>query len=118
MQLAIYGFQQRFRRIEDAGIAFELNAILDKIALGLSTEPVLKNYHRPGKESPTLEDLEAYEDETLFDEDCDKYRKYLSKLCPKSWKDQDHYKVLGLSKLRYRATPGQIKTACTFFTFF
>jgi len=111
MQLAIYGFEsRRIRRIEDAGIAYELNVILDKLALGLSTEPVLKNYHR-GKESPTLEELEAEEDDALFDEDCDGYRKYLSSLCPKTWREQDHYKVLGLSKLRYRATPGQIKTA-------
>jgi DnaJ family protein C protein 2 len=110
MQVAIYGFQNRIKRIEDAGIAYELNVILDRLALGLSPEPVLRNYHR-GKESPTLEELDAEEDHTLFDEDCDGYRKYLSSLCPKTWRDQDHYKVLGLSKLRYRATPGQIKTA-------
>lgn len=29
----------------------------------------------------------------------------------KDWKGQDHYAVLGLSKLRYRATPDQIKRA-------
>ncbi|KAL1965478.1 hypothetical protein VTN77DRAFT_5734 [Rasamsonia byssochlamydoides] len=29
----------------------------------------------------------------------------------KDWKSQDHYAVLGLSKLRYRATPEQIKRA-------
>uniref|UniRef100_A0A914XXM4 DnaJ homolog subfamily C member 2 n=1 Tax=Panagrolaimus superbus TaxID=310955 RepID=A0A914XXM4_9BILA len=111
MQVAIYGFQNRIKRIEDAGIAYELNLILDRLALGLSPEPVLKNYRRAGKDSPTLEELEAEEDEALFDEDCDGYRKFLSKLCPKTWREQDHYKVLGLSKLRYRATPGQIKTA-------
>jgi DnaJ family protein C protein 2 len=111
MQVAIYGFQNRVKRVEDAGIAYELNIILDRLALGLPTEPILKNYRRPGKDSPTLEDLEAEEDEALFDHDCDGYRKYLSSLCPKTWREQDHYKVLGLSKLRYRATPGQIKTA-------
>ncbi|CAE6508968.1 unnamed protein product [Rhizoctonia solani] len=30
---------------------------------------------------------------------------------PKEWKGQDHYAVLGLSHLRYKATPDQIKVA-------
>ncbi|EIW79835.1 DnaJ-domain-containing protein [Coniophora puteana RWD-64-598 SS2] len=30
---------------------------------------------------------------------------------PKEWKKQDHYQVLGLSHLRYKATPDQIKVA-------
>lgn len=30
---------------------------------------------------------------------------------PKEWKQQDHYAVLGLSELRWQATPGQIKAA-------
>ena len=36
----------------------------------------------------------------------------LLNLDPKKWKDQDHYAVMGLSKLRYRATDIQIKKAC------
>ncbi|KAJ1920655.1 hypothetical protein H4219_001214 [Mycoemilia scoparia] len=32
-------------------------------------------------------------------------------LDPGQWKDQDHYEVLGISKLRWRATPEQIKRA-------
>lgn len=32
-------------------------------------------------------------------------------LDPKEWKEQDHYKVMGLAKLRYRATDDQIKRA-------
>jgi DnaJ family protein C protein 2 len=35
----------------------------------------------------------------------------LSLLDPKEWKKQDHYQVLGLSHLRYKATPAQIKIA-------
>ncbi|KAI0252821.1 DnaJ domain-containing protein [Lactifluus subvellereus] len=35
----------------------------------------------------------------------------LLSLDPKEWKKQDHYAVLGLSHLRYRATPEQIKIA-------
>ncbi|XP_077986160.1 dnaJ homolog subfamily C member 2-like [Glandiceps talaboti] len=36
---------------------------------------------------------------------------FLLSLDPGEWKDQDHYKVLGISKLRYRATANQIKQA-------
>ncbi|XP_033120424.1 dnaJ homolog subfamily C member 2-like [Anneissia japonica] len=35
----------------------------------------------------------------------------LKTLNPKEWKDQDHYAVLGLSKLRYRASEDDIKKA-------
>ncbi|KAJ1979653.1 Zuotin [Dimargaris verticillata] len=34
---------------------------------------------------------------------------YLDELDPNEWKEQDHYQVLGLSKLRFRATPDDIK---------
>lgn len=33
-------------------------------------------------------------------------------LDPTQWKEQDHYAILGLGKLRYRATPEDIKKAC------
>ena len=36
---------------------------------------------------------------------------YLRSLDPKEWKDQDHYKVLGLTKLRFKASDDQIKRA-------
>merc|ERR1712018_621521 len=36
---------------------------------------------------------------------------YLRSLDPKEWKDQDHYKVLGLTKLRFKAPDDQIKRA-------
>lgn len=35
----------------------------------------------------------------------------LMKLDPKDWKSQDHYEVLGITKLRYRATEDQIRIA-------
>ncbi|XP_070558793.1 dnaJ homolog subfamily C member 2-like [Ptychodera flava] len=47
------------------------------------------------------------DDEALEDED----EAFLLSLDPKEWKDQDHYKVLGIGKLRYRATDEQIKKA-------
>ncbi|CAG0918053.1 unnamed protein product [Notodromas monacha] len=36
---------------------------------------------------------------------------YLRKLDPRKWKDQDHYAVLGLKSLRYRATEEDIRKA-------
>jgi DnaJ family protein C protein 2 len=40
--------------------------------------------------------------------------KELLLLDPKEWKKQDHYEVLGLSALRYKATDDQIKIARAF----
>lgn len=36
------------------------------------------------------------------------------KLDPNDTKNQDHYKVLGLSKLRFKATMAEIRTCCKF----
>lgn len=44
---------------------------------------------------------------TKFDDDVD----YLRSLDPKEWKEQDHYAVLGIKKLRYKATDEDIKRA-------
>jgi hypothetical protein len=38
--------------------------------------------------------------------------RYLNALDPGKSKKQDHYKVLGLSQLRYRASEAQIRKAC------
>lgn len=43
------------------------------------------------------------------DESCDKYLKTLD---PKDWKNQDHYRVLGLSVRRNEATESEIKKSC------
>lgn len=55
----------------------------------------------------TIENGEEEEDDDVVFEDCED----LPNMDPNDWKDQDHYKVLGLGKLRYRATPKQIKAA-------
>jgi len=47
---------------------------------------------------------DSFEDDIIF----------LRSLDPKESKDQDHYKVLGISKLRYQATDEQIKKAYRF----
>merc|ERR1719507_1376632 len=57
--------------------------------------------------SESEEELDA---EVEFEDDLD----YLRSLDPKETKDQDHYRVLGLSKLRMAATDDQIKKAHRF----
>lgn len=54
-------------------------------------------------ESSDEEDFSQYQ----FEDDLD----YLRSLDPKEWKDQDHYAVLGVKKLRHRATEDVIKRA-------
>ncbi|XP_059151101.1 dnaJ homolog subfamily C member 2-like [Physella acuta] len=51
---------------------------------------------------------EEEEEEDQFDEEDESL---LLRLDPKEWKKQDHYAVLGLSKLRYRASEDQLKRA-------
>lgn len=54
---------------------------------------------------------ESSSDEEEELEETPEYVKYLHTLDPKEWKNQDHYKVLGLENLRYKATHHQIKKA-------
>merc|ERR1719290_896240 len=54
--------------------------------------------------------MEEEDDEDLFEDDLD----YLRSLDPKETKEQDQYRVLGLSKLRILATDDQIKRAHRF----
>ncbi|KAL2714303.1 dnaJ subfamily C member 2 isoform X2 [Vespula squamosa] len=58
---------------------------------------------RISESSDEEEDLSQYE----FEDDLE----YLRSLDPKEWKDQDHYAVLGLRKLRHKATEDIIKRA-------
>ncbi|XP_035739072.1 dnaJ homolog subfamily C member 2-like isoform X1 [Vespa mandarinia] len=58
---------------------------------------------RLSESSDGEEDLSQYE----FEDDLE----YLRSLDPKEWKDQDHYAVLGLRKLRHKATEDIIKRA-------
>lgn len=53
------------------------------------------------------QDSEIESTETIFEDDII----YLRSLDPKEWKDQDHYAVLGLKSLRYKATDDDIKRA-------
>jgi len=62
------------------------------------------SYHSLNSSSSEGEDEELSDDEEEDEE-------LLRSLDPKEWKDQDHYKVMGLAKLRYKATDDQIKRA-------
>lgn len=59
-----------------------------------------------GQVSESSDDEENLEDQ--FEDDLE----YLRSLDPKEWKEQDHYAVLGLRKLRHKATEDIIKRAC------
>ncbi|CAK5092454.1 unnamed protein product [Meloidogyne enterolobii] len=107
MAIAIYGFLSRRRKIEPAGISYEFSLVKDKLTLGLSTWPILKNAVKPIQIEEETEDS-SFE---WMDEETEKYKKYLARLDPNDAKDQDHYKILGLTKLRCEATAAQIRTA-------
>jgi len=62
--------------------------------------------HGQGSDSSDDED-EDVDDEGIYEDDLE----FLRSLDPKETKDQDHYRVLGLSKLRIEATDEQIKRA-------
>ncbi|KHJ98982.1 DnaJ domain protein [Oesophagostomum dentatum] len=138
LAVAVYGFLPRTKRIEQAGHAYECSLIRDKITLGKCTLPVLRrNSQTEDRESTPEEDGEvqlrllelflsyvlrcAYEmyayiciddqdRSAWYDADDEKYEKYLMKLDPNDTKNQDHYKVLGLSKLRFKATMAEIRS--------
>ncbi|CAB3409075.1 unnamed protein product [Caenorhabditis bovis] len=113
LQISIYGFVTPKRVYEAAGLSYEARIIRDKLTLGRCTLPIYKN-------SPVAKDDDSEgkvdTDETvteirkhLLDADNEKYEKYLMKLDPNDTKNQDHYKVLGLSKLRWQATLDEIR---------
>lgn len=117
MAIAIYGFiQSKFSKIEPAGIAYETNIIRDKLVLGIPTLPVYKNLLTQNLLTND-DDSDIILNDDFMDKDDAKYLKYMSRLDPNDVKDQDHYRVLGVSKLRHLATANQLKFACKSITF-
>lgn len=53
------------------------------------------------------ENVNENADESQFEDDVD----FLRSLDPKDWKDQDHYRVLGIKNLRHKATEEDLKKA-------
>ncbi|CDW55639.1 dnaJ subfamily C [Trichuris trichiura] len=106
---------------EPAGISFESKVIRDLVKYG-------RNFYAcTGEKLDSLLALSVYErceyltkpvsteeevDVTAFDSNDDpSYIEYLASLDPTQWKNQDQYRVLGLSKLRYRASYAQIRAS-------
>lgn len=88
--VALVGFQPaRRRNVEQAGIAFECNFILDQLALGRSPSSALRISQQPtSSNGSSAEDVNEALDEDLIDRDEDKYHRYVSKLEPNDWKGQ------------------------------
>ncbi|XP_018566094.1 dnaJ homolog subfamily C member 2 [Anoplophora glabripennis] len=63
--------------------------------------PKKEEENKEPKEEELLSENVEYEDDV----------EYLRSLDPKEWKNQDHYKVLGIGSLRFKATEDIIKTA-------
>ncbi|VDM57715.1 unnamed protein product [Angiostrongylus costaricensis] len=105
LAIALYGFLPRTKRIEEAGHSYESSVIRDNITLGRCTWPVLGKYETQGSS-----EIEGDDRSILFDPDDENYEEYLTKLDPNDIKNQDHYKVLGLSKLRFKATVAEIRS--------
>uniref|UniRef100_A0A915DJC2 J domain-containing protein n=1 Tax=Ditylenchus dipsaci TaxID=166011 RepID=A0A915DJC2_9BILA len=111
LSLAVFGFHKPPRAVEPAGISYEFSLIKDKISLGISTLPVLRLVVPLNGQSAELDENAGDESGEFMDKEDHKYHKYMGKLDPNDAKEQDHYRVLGLSKLRFKATSNQIKLA-------
>lgn len=114
LAVAVYGFiPLKIRIIEPAGLVYESHQVRDKLLFGLSTLPVYKTLQQNSLSNDDDNDINLSDD--FMDKDDAKYLKYMSRLDPNDAKNQDHYRVLGLYKLRHAATANQIKFACKLF---
>lgn len=84
-----------------------MNNLLTKLGILSTKDEVQEN---EDKRSPSPE-----EQQSVFD-DQKEWDTYIKGLDPKDWKDQDHYRILGLSKRRIDSTESEIKKACKFFS--
>ncbi|KAL1513545.1 hypothetical protein ABEB36_002945 [Hypothenemus hampei] len=91
-------------------VAIRYHFIYENVGGG---EPILKFApHKVIKlEVTPAEPLENEVETKLEDIDYADDVEYLRSLDPKEWKSQDHYKVLGIEKLRFKASDDVIKTA-------
>lgn len=122
------------RRLEPAGVCYEANVIREHLLRGddFDSQVLHPNFYRKIQEilggavvgrrgdllanektALLLPDVDS-SDTIWLDVETEAYEKYLRSLDPAKWKEQDHYKVLGLSTLRYAATDEQIRLACKF----
>lgn len=80
-------------------------------AAGLLPTPVPKDPQKGGGKAGTPEEEQSAPPGQLFDKLFELDVEYLKSLDPKDWKNQDHYAVLGLKKMRSEATEDDIKRA-------
>uniref|UniRef100_A0A0N5BLH8 DnaJ homolog subfamily C member 2 n=1 Tax=Strongyloides papillosus TaxID=174720 RepID=A0A0N5BLH8_STREA len=109
LAVSLLGFKSiKDRRVEEAGIAYESNVIRDKLCLKKCTLPVYRQ-----STDQVIDDSDEVENDInkIYDGDDESYRQMMLMLEPNNWKDFDHYKVLGLSTIRWKATSGDIKNA-------
>lgn len=107
---------------EPAGIFYEVRRLRDRLLFGEDCTDILGPSFLKYREKSSANgfssssadnsDVENLDVENWLDAEDDYYFKFLKNLDPTTWKEQDHYKVLGLSKLRFKATDSQIKIAC------
>ncbi|KJH52230.1 DnaJ domain protein [Dictyocaulus viviparus] len=108
LAVALYGFLPRTKRIEKAGRSYEYSIMRDNVTLGRSTWPIRNDCENQGKNCRTLLEINSENRTFLFDPDDENYERYLMDLDPNDTKNQDHYRVLGLSRLRFEATMAEI----------
>lgn len=96
------------KEISPVGRAFQVHAsrVLNNQTLAEQEAALAKELKAAQNQSPA--DLVDEEDDGVGDEP---ESRYLLQLDPRDWKNQDQYAVLGLSSLRWKATPDQIKRA-------
>uniref|UniRef100_A0A1I8AVH4 DnaJ homolog subfamily C member 2 n=1 Tax=Steinernema glaseri TaxID=37863 RepID=A0A1I8AVH4_9BILA len=113
LAVAVYGFQPRQRVVEKAGIWYEAAVVREKLEKGIDTSPIYTGHLNGASgtisKNSSESDLEVLQ--KLMDADDEEYLRFVKSLDPKETKNQDHYKVLGLSKLRYKASKNDIKLA-------
>ena len=90
-----------------------LDAATTTIAVAmLHLRPIICSSDTTGRRRfQVVDDNDDEKENDQLDVDWTKHEPYLRKLDLSEWKDQDHYKVLGLTKLRYKATQKQIRNA-------
>ncbi|KAJ8983060.1 hypothetical protein NQ317_013266 [Molorchus minor] len=75
--------------------------------LQFQSHPLIKLKVDQKPEDKSSKECELLPENVVYEDDVE----YLRSLDPKEWKSQDHYKVLGIQHLRFKATEDIIKTA-------
>jgi DnaJ family protein C protein 2 len=99
LQVNFIYFKDNNKQYERVGVRYFRSHLINEQKDEISDSDIDDNDEDDEKENDQL------------DIDWNKHEIFLRKLDLSDWKNQDHYKVLGLSKLRYKATQKQIRNA-------